>query len=399
VYSNLSESALAREEISKAYALRDRVSEPERLYITAVHARSIEGSVAKTIEAYQLWIATYPKDYVPRVNIAVAYGARGEYEKAAEELRTAISLAPDEPLPYSNLASNYEQLGRIDEARATLNEALKRGLDSVGFRSLLYTWAFQRHDNADMAVQVEAARRLPEGFRMLQAQANIALFQGQLMLAKELTAQYESEVTSRTGLRESAAQMWSGVAQVAAVYGDAASARAATRTALDIGRRGEVLLNTAFALAVVGDVAQARAQLDEAAKTPEAASEDAQHGLSLVSAIVKWRSGGGIDGVPAPKDDNDMAGIFTAGVCNLDAGSADVAAQRFKQVIDWKRPSTSSLYAVAPLYYGRALAKLGRTDDSRKAYDAFFANFGKADSSLPIVAAARREYTRLKPST
>jgi len=399
IYSNLGESALAREEISKAYAMRERVSEPERLYITAVHARSIEGSVAKTIEAYQLWTATYPKDYVPRVNLAVAYSARGDYEKAAEELRTAISLAPDEPLSYSNLAGAYDQLGRIDEARATLNEALKRGLDSVGFREQLYTWAFHRHDAADMAAQVEAARRLTNGFGMLQAQVNIALFQGQLMLAKELTAQYESEVTSRTGLRESAASLWSSVAQVAAIYGDAAAARAATRSALNIERGGAVLLNTATALAVVGDIAQARAQLDEAAKTPEASTDDAQHALNQLAGIIKWRSGGGIDGVLPPKDDNDMGRIFTAGACNLDAGSTEVAAQRFKQVVDWKHPNTSSLYAVAPLYYGRALAKLGRTDESRKAYDAFFAGFGKADGSLPIVAAARREYSKLKPST
>src|SRR5262249_22185160 len=81
VYSNIGEAALAREEIAKAYAMRERVSEPERLYITAVHARAIEGSVGKTIETYQLWTATYPKDFVPRVNLAVAYGARKDYEK------------------------------------------------------------------------------------------------------------------------------------------------------------------------------------------------------------------------------------------------------------------------------------------------------------------------------
>jgi hypothetical protein len=54
------------------------------------------------------------------------------------------------------------------------------------------------------------------------------------------------------------------------------------------------------------------------------------------------------------------------------------------------------LKAVAPLYYGRALARVGKIDDSRKAYDQFFAGVAHADASLPILAAAKAEYARLK---
>jgi serine/threonine protein kinase/tetratricopeptide (TPR) repeat protein len=399
VYSNLGESTLAREEITTAYAMRDRVSEPERLYITAVHARAIEGSVARTIEVYQLWTATYPKDFVPHVNLAVAYSSRGDYEKAAEELRIAIPLAPDETLPYSNLASAYEQMGRLDEARATLNDALKHGLDAVGLRSQLYTWAFMRGDPSEMTAQLDAAHRLSDGFQIIPTQVTLALFQGQLMLAKELTAQYASEVTSRTGLKGSAATLWSTVAQVAAIYLDAPAARASVRTALDIDRTVTTELNTAFALAVIGDVAQARTLAAAAAREPDAATEDAQRGLKLVNGIITWRSGGGIDAIPPPKDDDDMGGIFTLAVCNLDSGSPEVAAQKFKQVMDWKRPTTSSLHGVAPLYYGRALAKLGRIDESRQAYDRFFERFKNADASLPVLLAAKQEYRRLKPAT
>src|SRR6185503_18439774 len=120
---------LAREHIKKAYALRERVSEPERLYITARYYTTVDGSVQQTIDTYQIWIQTYPRDFVPRANLAVAYQNRGEHEKAAEELRAAIALAPDEPLPYMNLAGEYQAMGKLDEARRTVDEAVARGMD------------------------------------------------------------------------------------------------------------------------------------------------------------------------------------------------------------------------------------------------------------------------------
>src|SRR5262249_16092797 len=159
VYGNLGESSGGGEEIGKAYGLRDRVSEPERLDITARFATIVEGSVQKTIETYQIWIQTYPNDFVPHSNLAGAFEQRGDHEKAIEEYRTAIRLAPDEPLPYGNLAGIYSALGRGDDARKTVEEAIGRGLDSIGLRSMLYILAFFRHDEAEMARQIAAGHR------------------------------------------------------------------------------------------------------------------------------------------------------------------------------------------------------------------------------------------------
>src|SRR4029077_9040022 len=73
VYGNLGELDRSREHIVRAYALKDRVSEPERLYITARYYTSAEPSVQKTIETYQIWTQTYPNDFVPHANLASAY--------------------------------------------------------------------------------------------------------------------------------------------------------------------------------------------------------------------------------------------------------------------------------------------------------------------------------------
>src|SRR5262249_17107572 len=63
VLGNMGESGPARDHITKAFALKDRVSEPERLYILARYYEIVEGAPQKTIETYQLWNQTYPKDF------------------------------------------------------------------------------------------------------------------------------------------------------------------------------------------------------------------------------------------------------------------------------------------------------------------------------------------------
>jgi tetratricopeptide (TPR) repeat protein len=398
VYGNLNEGSAAREQITKAFALRDRVSEPERLYIEARYATIVEGSVQKAIEAYSVWTQTYPNDFVPHSNLAGAYEQRGDHERAIDEYKTAIRLAPDEPLPYANLAGLYESQHRPDEARRTIEEAIARGLDSIGFRGELYSLAFFRGDEAEMARQVAAAQRLAESFRMLGTQAYAAMYQGRLARARELCEQFTTEATSRTGLNGAAANLWSNLAQGAAIFGDAATTRASIRRAFELERNLGTLLNSAYALVVLRDTAEAQRLAAEAATLPGAGTPDAQTGFKLIAALVKERHGdrAAADALPPPRSDEDISGLFAAGVANLDAGNADVAAQRFETILKRAPREFNVLRPVTPLYYARALAKLGRADESRKAYDEFFDAFKHADPTLPIVVAARAESARLK---
>jgi tetratricopeptide (TPR) repeat protein len=401
VYSNMGEGARGREHITKAYGLKDRVSEPERLYIQARYYQMVEGVLQKTIETYQVWIQTYPKDFVPHSNLATLYSARHEFEKAIEEYRTAISLSPDEPLPYSNLAGLYKTVNKPDEARRLLEEAIARGVDSAGLRIELYELAHQRNDDAEMARQVEAARRFPEGpARILATQISIALHEGRLSRAQELTGQYTAEA-NRMGLKGSAAGAWSGVAQSAAAFGDYRSARAAVRTSLDLERNIGTLLNGAIATVTTGDTREAKKLLDEAGRMPGASNEQAQRGFTFVDALIRWRQRDkrGVDALVGHDDKTDIGATFTIGLVALHEGRAEAAATRFKQIVDETQVTLSPLKPVAALHYGRALAKLGKIDEARKAYDQFFEGWKKADANLPLLVAARAEYARLKQAS
>jgi tetratricopeptide (TPR) repeat protein len=396
-YSNLGERELAREHISRAYALREKVSEPERLYITARYYTTVQGSVQKTIDTYQIWTQTYPKDFVPRVNLAVAYENRGEFDKAAEELRAAIALAPDEPLPYTNLAGAYVARGKFDEAKKTLEDAIGRGLDSSGARLELYAIAFFRHDDADMAKQIEAARRFPDGFRILQTQAAIAMYEGHFSKAVTLADQYASEAASKLGLKGSAGGLWTNLALSAAICGDSRVARESLRKALAADRSSSALLNGALTLMLVGGSAESAKMLDEVRRMPQPQNDDLLRGLKLVDAVARVRRGerAALEALPPPKDETDTGTMFLIGLAQLERGSADIAAQRFKQVLDRPSPTTSIFVPLSQVYYARTLGRLGKVDESRKAYERFFELWRNADANVPILAAAKEEYRRL----
>jgi tetratricopeptide (TPR) repeat protein len=57
--------------------------------------------------------------------------------------------------------------------------------------------------------------------------------------------------------------------------------------------------------------------------------------------------------------------------------------------------STGSPYALSFLGLGRAYAMAGDKTNAKKAYDAFFNEWKKADADLPIIAEAKKEYAQL----
>ena len=62
IYSNLGETAMARESATKAYQFRYRASGPERFSIEYSYHRNVTGNLEKAWQAATLWRSTYPRD-------------------------------------------------------------------------------------------------------------------------------------------------------------------------------------------------------------------------------------------------------------------------------------------------------------------------------------------------
>ena len=65
VYFNYHEPELAAENIRKAYELREKVSERERLFIEASYYPNGTGELDKAVQILELWQQTYPRDVGP----------------------------------------------------------------------------------------------------------------------------------------------------------------------------------------------------------------------------------------------------------------------------------------------------------------------------------------------
>lgn len=66
--SNLGSRKEAVEHMGKAYELRDRASERERLYITGHYYDMVTGELDKAVDLYQQWMRIYPRDNRPGDN-------------------------------------------------------------------------------------------------------------------------------------------------------------------------------------------------------------------------------------------------------------------------------------------------------------------------------------------
>jgi tetratricopeptide (TPR) repeat protein len=71
------------------------------------------------------------------------------------------------------------------------------------------------------------------------------------------------------------------------------------------------------------------------------------------------------------------------------------AAEEFRKLIELKSQLLNTDYAAAHVYLARALAAAGKTEEAKETYDAFFALWKNADAGIPLLEAARKEYSAL----
>src|SRR5690349_12711439 len=91
-YSNAGDIARSNQFQSKAFALIDRLSEYERLFISARYYWRVTGESDRAIDAYRVLMRSYPRDWAAHSESNFLYNTMGEFEKAVEEGQEAIRL-------------------------------------------------------------------------------------------------------------------------------------------------------------------------------------------------------------------------------------------------------------------------------------------------------------------
>jgi eukaryotic-like serine/threonine-protein kinase len=118
--NNFQERERANAMLTKAYALRDRLSDRERAYAEGMYFNRVVGDPDRSIAAYRTLLDVYPDDYIALNNMGVGYYLIGDIERAAETYRRGLEADSSRVLAYGNLAGTQAEVGQLAAAESTL---------------------------------------------------------------------------------------------------------------------------------------------------------------------------------------------------------------------------------------------------------------------------------------
>ena len=416
VYSDLGESVLSASSTAEAYRLRDRTSERERFFITALYNRQVTGNLDRALQTIDQWEQAYPRDPLPH---AIASGlmtqGSGQYGRSIEEARKAIDADPDLIPAHINIAYSYAYMSSFAEAEGAMRRAPQRYADFPELLLLRYHLAMLKGDLAGMSREVSLASGKPGAEDwMTNSQALVLARSGQLRLARIASAR-ASQVAQQSGQRERAATYEAGVAVWEAFFGDAPAAKRTAAEALAISNGRDVEYAAAFAFALSGDVQRAQVLAKDLEKRfPEDTS--VQHNyLPTLDGLLALSHGDPVRAIerlqiPAPHEEAVTGCAFFAffgtlypayvrGEAYIASNKPIEAAAEFQKILD--RPGLLFADPVGPrarLELGRALAKAGDKAKAKAAYQGFLKIWKDADPDVPILKQAKAEDAELQRS-
>ena len=290
-YQPLSELARCAENTRKAYELRGRASESERLAISSFYEMVVTGNLEAARTSYQAWAQSYPRDDEPPTNLWTIYALTGNYEKAHAAGLQAWKINSNSGNNSVNLAYSYQWINQLDQAKATAQDSRAHNVDSPWFPLLLYNVDFLQHDAAGMERQVADATGKPGvDDQILFLESETAAYNGEFAKSRELTRR-AADSAERTNENETAAEYLGHSAVREALVGnmDAAKQDAKASMLRSDSRQGNAF--SAIALALAGDSAQAARLSDDLRKNFPADTIVQYDDLPMIRAATALHSG------------------------------------------------------------------------------------------------------------
>jgi len=402
LYYNSGQPGLSAEFAARAFALRDRASELEKLRITLFYYSQVTGELDKTIETLKLYKRTYPRDHRGPTFLADRYLAIGQFEQAVVEARDAVRAAPNSAAPAVNLAEALLRLNQFAEARQAYERALEQQLEATEFHTGLYQLAFIDGDAAAMQRQLDWARSKPDEYAALDWQVQGAAFAGQWRRAQEFSRR-AIDLATRNAAKEIAARYATEQALRGAMFGDCRQARAEAASGLNLDRGRISLPRAALATALCGEINQAKALVDELVKRYPADTILSSIWLPLIRSAMEMQRGQANQAIEQLQTTSryEAAAEFwpptLRGRAYLKLGLGAEAAAEFQKILEARgQAPMSALYPLANLGLARAAAVSGDGEKARKVYQDFFTAWKGADADLPVLIEAAREDKKLR---
>jgi tetratricopeptide (TPR) repeat protein len=226
VLGNTGEDA-AREvaAIERAYEIRDRLPERERLQTVAYYHFNVDQDLGGAIQAYEAILEHWPEDVNALNNLSIAYIQRRRYADAERTLRKGIEESPRTGVLWFNLTDALVRQGKLNAADSAFLEWSRLAPEARNRPQVAYRLAWGKGDYAAAAAWADSSARLEQP--VYQAigrfqRAALSRFHGRLRESRRFVIEAE-EIEARRG--------------VTAAHYNASSTLATSETML--GGRGE----------------------------------------------------------------------------------------------------------------------------------------------------------------
>lgn len=404
---NLGQMSDQRQYLTKAFELKDRVSEREKMYISSHYYESVEGDFLQTIAIYEQWKKLYPRDTVPFDNLSLRYPSLGQFEKALENASQAMKLDPKDPFAYQNLADAYMRLGRYDEAKAITEKWVAQGSSPIAGQIGIYIMAFVAGDEPGMrrAIQASAGTEFESIMTMIKGL-------GECSQGKVSSARSSGAVALKAAQEHQQKELAGGIRAMQAWcdghWGFDEKAKAGVSEALSLSNDRETRMTAMVISAMTGDAARAQKLADDSLRqyprdllvnqewVPSVRAilalrrRQPDEAIQLLESATTYELGSapdGVDGLPA----------FLRGQAYLAKHDGAKAAAEYRKLLEHRDiDPVNMLLPLSQLGLARAYAVQGDTPKARTAYQDLFAVWKNADSDLPVLKEAKAEYAKLQ---
>jgi DNA-binding winged helix-turn-helix (wHTH) protein/tetratricopeptide (TPR) repeat protein len=399
-YYNLGDYNQAAEYYKKAFDLRERTTERERLGIEVMYygygLNDYEESIRRTRQLLQI----YPNTTNGWVSLSNLYTKLGEYPQAIEAAERACQIDPQSSVATVELARSYLRANRFADAERVANRAHAQGKDHWDIHSILFQIAYAEHDAAKMKQEGEWGLTHQHANTSLYDLAFAAATAGRLREAMDDFARARTEAL-RDGDKDFAEGIPLQMARVQALLGETTQAAESLRQMKGIQGDPSDPGELAFLKGMTGDLTYAQHFL-----TATAAGDGRNTVISgiyvpVVQALLAVKDHKPEDALrelePARVYQlQDFTVPFLRAQAESDAGLLDAAAADCRLILDNQGVDPiAPEYSLAHLQLARVLARQQKNDIARKEYSAFLDAWKGADSNLPQLKEAQRELAQL----
>jgi eukaryotic-like serine/threonine-protein kinase len=385
----------------RAYELRDRMTQKDRLNVDFLYFHNVTGEIDRAYSILVRSLALFPRDVFFHNNLAQTVWELGQLKRAADLEDEAARLKPS-ALYISWAAEANIDASRLNEAKSWLDQAEAFKFDSLELRIQRLRLAFIEGDQGTVDRIFNNEARGASRFQLLHERFEAQ--QGHFNSADRIELQ--AAKISSDPMEISWALVFSALQNAEA--GRLVQARRIEDLALQRKMDRDQRMTLGLSLARSGRAEEATRIADEVSKEAPLDTIVQKYLVPTVRAAVKLQQhdpNGAIEllretvqyDLSFHESFDFLYPAYIRGLAYLQAGDSQSAAAEFQKLID--NPGLCWGYITGPLarlQLARAKTLMGDNAAARESYEEFLNIWKDADPDVPVYRQAKAEYAQLK---